>query len=1100
MNQLRSVLRLFPVTKPIVLLLAVLLFAMAMLPLCLPAATGSTGTIAGTVTDPSGAVIENAEVVVREASSNAMRETSTNKWGEYIVALVPPGHYYISVEHSGFRRVTLGPLRLDVNQTLRANIVLPIGPVSSELRVSEPPPRIEVEGSTRGQIIDRQKISGLPLNERKFLAFALLATGVHPAVDGSMNSSQALAIHVNGAREDANNFLLDGVDNNDATTNLYSVLPPLDAVDEFKVQSSNSTAEFGRNSGAQINVVLKSGTNELHGGLFEFMRNRHLDAKNYFDRPACVAGSLPGSCGDTPRFDRNQFGGFLGAPIRRNRLFSYAAYEGLVLRQAVTRRSTVPSQQQRAAVLAAVPVAQRDPAGLAALDFLPAANFGPDLSISNVFLAAPVLKETTHSFVLKLDYLPPGRDTFSGHYALLQEDRSNPFDPLFPFTNLPGHGSQIEGRAQNLRLSWIHTAHSRRIHELRLGYNRTRRHIWLENSDTNGSRLLGFPELFTRMIDQGFPAITIAGFDGIGDPLNLPQGRTLNTIHFSHNFFWNPDRAGGRHRLQFGWELRRVQFNHFEDIGVRGQWVFLGLFTGNPLVDLVRGLPSFGIVGRGIPDMGLRTWLLDFYAQDNFRVSPHLTLNLGLRYENSSPPTDIRDRLSLPDLSANSLTCLPKPDCQFLVAGKSGLPRGIYARDNNNVAPRIGLAWSPTPSGRFALRAAYGIYYDVGYFVRNLFSHFNPPFYYTPIFPNDGTRNIQTIMSLPASPVPVLPFGVDRSNRDAYGQQWLLDVQAEIRQGWVMDVAYVGTKGTRLLNLRDINQPRPGPGPRPYPGFGSFRWIESAANSTHHALQARTEWHFSRGLTFLVAYTWSKTIDTASTLNDAFGEHFPQDSYNCNTERGLSSFHTKHRFVLSYIYQLPFGRGKHWLNDEGFWSHLAGGWELAGIATIQSGRPFTAKRAIPQSFTSTDLGVFDRPDQIADPFVAGPVATHPDPRCQLTISQGGLAADRVRTTATWFNPCAFSAPPGPRFGTASRNTLIGPDLRNWDISLQKTFSFVPESHRLYFRVEFFNLFNHPNFDNPDRIFDSPTFATLQSSNAFGSRPPRQIQIGLKYTF
>ena len=352
--------RWFSLTVPLLGLLALPLFA-----------TGPTGTITGTVTDPSGASVPKAAITVRNLGTNATRETRTNDDGDYTVALLPVGTYRVSVEKTGFRRSFYNDVILDVEQTVRVDFALQIGQITNELEVKDTPPLVQTDTSTLGQVLNGRQVHELPLNERNFLSFALLVPGSHTPTEGSQNSTQGGALTVDGAREQSNNFLLDGVDNNDPYINQYVTLPSVDAIQEFKVQSSDYSAEFGRSGGAQINVILKSGTNEFHGGLFEFLRNRHMDAKNFFDQPACTPSSVPGTCGDIPRFDRNQFGGTLGGPVQKDKTFFFAAYEGLRLRQATTRETTVPSKMQIMEALGALPAAYINPAGQAILNLYP---------------------------------------------------------------------------------------------------------------------------------------------------------------------------------------------------------------------------------------------------------------------------------------------------------------------------------------------------------------------------------------------------------------------------------------------------------------------------------------------------------------------------------------------------------------------------------------------------------------------------------------------------------------------------------------------------------------------------------------------------------
>ena len=896
--------------------------------------------------------------------------------------------------------------------------------------------------------------------------------------------------------------MLDGIDNNARITNSFSVLPSVEAIEEFKVQSSNSSAEFGRSGGAQINVVLKSGTNDWHGSLFEFVRNRQLDAKNFFDRPDCTTTSAPGSCGDIPRFDRNQFGGSVGGPIDRDGTFLFVAYEALHLRQATTRQAAVPSQVQRESAFNAVAPNQRNPAGEAILNLYPAANVGSDLIASNTFVASPSIRSTLNQLLFKVDHHAGNNDTIAGHYALSDQDRFSPYDLTQAYTNLPGYGTFSQNRGHNVRFTWTHTFRNRLINEARFGFNRSRSADLQESTGISRSQELGFPDISGNPIDWGFPNVSLARFDNIGEATARPQTATSNTFHYVDNLAWTPGWQGGRHQLKLGAEIRRTRAPGFANIFTRGQWSFFGSISGDPLVDLLRGTPELAITGTGDSAVEVFATSLNFYLQDDIRVSSRLILNLGLRYDFNSPPVDARDHLSVPDFSPNSMTCEPKPDCQFIQAGTNGVSRSTFSRDANNFAPRVGLAWQPFATNRLVVRTAYGIFYDINIMGPDALGALNPPFFRFTVFPNTGANNIQNIVEQPGFALPSVSFMFDPNFRDGYLQHWNINLQHELRRDLLVDAAYVGTKGTKLIGTRDINQPRPGNGPRPFPQFGTIGSFGSRNSSNYHSLQLRVEKRFHHGFTFLAAYTWSKSIDDTSTwLSEAAAEPgIPQDSFDLRAQRALSNFHANHRFVLSYLHELPFGTGKRWLEDGRVLRHLFGNWQLGIITTLQSGRPFTVNRAIDQSLTGTELAASDRPDQIADPSQAGPVPNHPDPACHATVSQGGRAADVVADPASWFNPCAFAAPATPRFGNAGRNSVIGPSLKNIDVSLIKQIPLRRENHHLQLRFEFFNLPNHPNFDIPDRIFDSATFSAARSSNAFGNKPPRQIQLGLRYAF
>lgn len=722
-------------------------------------AVGTTGSIVGTVVDPREGRVASVKILVRNQNTGSERTTETNGLGEYTVQLLRPGLYSVTVEKAGFRKAERQDVELHVDQTARIDFVLELGQVVEEIEVRGAAPLIEADTSSLGQVVGRRKVSELPLNERNFLSFTLLVPGAQLPAEGSENARQGGAISVNGAREKSNNFLLDGVDNNDPTLNQYSVLPAVEAIEEFKVQSSNSSAEFGRSGGAQINMVLKSGTNDLHGSLFEFVRNRHLDAKNFFDRPDCETGVASGTCGEIPRFDRNQFGGSLGGPIARDKAFWFLAYEQLQLREANTRQSTVPSAVQRQAALDAVPVSERNPAGVALLNLYPLANVGPDLPISNNFLAAPAIRSSISQIVVRADHQLSPKDNFSGHYALYEVDRFDPF-LIRAFSDLPGFGVDRTPRGQSARVTWNRVLGGRFVNEARFGLNRLGTSLVPEDNARNVSEKLGFPFFSSDSFLWGTPNVIVAGFESVGAAPIMPQTRTPTTFHWVDNLAWNPDFHGGRHQLKFGTDIRQSRTDMFRPVFMRGNWVFTGRFRRNPLQDLVRGLPTVAVVGRGDPTLSLSSTALNFYLQDDIRISRSLSLNLGLRWDYSSPPVDTRDRLSTADLSSNSPTCQPKPDCQFIVAGTNGIHRGIFNDDWNNLAPRIGLAWRPFAGSRFVVRSAYGVFFDAATTLQN---PVNPPFLTQTVFPNvRGPATIQTIVEPGGPTPPVQGFVVSR--------------------------------------------------------------------------------------------------------------------------------------------------------------------------------------------------------------------------------------------------------------------------------------------------------------------------------------------------
>ena len=1107
------------------LVLALCLACLAVWP---ATAVGPTGTIVGTVVDPSEAVIPKSRVTVRNQGTNAIREVLTDDDGDFSVPLLSPGVYEVTAESTGFRRSVYSDVILHVDQTVRVDFELQIGQPSEQVVVTESVPLVQTDTSTLGQVIERKQVSELPLNERNFLTFALLVPGGQVPVQGSQNSTQGGAISVNGAREQSNDFLLDGVDNNDLYINQYSVLPSVDAIQEFKVQSSDYSAEFGRSGGAQINVVLKSGTNQFHGSGFEFVRNRHMDARNFFDQPDCTPESIEGTCAPIPRLDRNQFGGTLGGPIQKDKTFFFASYEGLRLRQATTREAIVPSQNvDLAEATGFFGLMQnlgfvQNPAGMAALSLIPAANVAvPDLGDSNTYVSSPVIQNTVNLLTLKLDRQAGSHNTFSGHYSLFTENNFNPFDPVNAFTDLPGYGATAINRGQNAGFTWTHVFNSHWINEARLGFNRLRAADFQQDSGVNNGQQLGFPSTSSNPVDWGYPNVNMYGFDGIGEPVNYPQDRHDNTYEFADNLAWN----SGRHQFKFGTDVRRFQLNSYLDFISRGDWFFEGEtaqglaqamaqmlpssvtnicpggITNCPpqvgaLAQLMAGVPDYVVTETGNTNNGLRTTGLGTYIQDDIRVLPRFTLNVGLRWEFNSPPVEIHNRFSVPDLSVSPAACNPEvsvyPNCAFNQAGTDGIPRAAYGKNLHDFAPRIGIAWRPLKTERFVVRSAYGIFYDENILNLNILPRFNPPF--VDIFAavnSTGSSVIQNILSQAGLPEPQANF-VSPNFRDASMQDWNVDLQYEVQPNWMIDLAYVGTKGTHLPATRDMNEENPFTQVTPYPEFNSILVVEPRANSIYNALQFRSEKRVRQGLAFLAAYTWSRSIDDDSAVfSGSVGSGVPQDSYDFRADRGLSDFQVEQHFAFSYLYDLPFGSGRKWLSNPGIFNHIFGSWQTAGIATMQTGSPFTINMPSTQAGTTiTSFGVPYRPDLVGDPNKAGPVAANP----------GCSAPDQIHTPNSWFNPCAFASPQNPLLGTEGRNILIGPGLNNLDFSMLKEIPFRHEGRRLEIRFEFFNLFNIPHFDIPGRTFDTAALGLVQSANEYGNKPPRQIQLGLKYIF
>jgi Carboxypeptidase regulatory-like domain/TonB dependent receptor len=1104
-------------------------------------ASGPTGTITGTITDPSGAVVPKARVIVRNEGTNATRDAETNEDGDYTVALLPPGHYFVAVESKGFRRSVIHEVGLNVDQTVRLDFALQVGATAEEVSVTETPPIVQTDTSTLGQVVNNRLVQDLPLNERNFLNFALLVPGSHLPAEGSENSTQGGAISVNGAREQSNNFLLDGVDNNDPYINQYVALPSIDAIQEFKVQSSNYSAEFGHGAGAQVNVILKSGANQFHGSLFEFFRNRHMDAKNFFDLPSCTASSPAGTCGDIPRFDRNQFGGTLGGPLRKDKTFFFLAYEGLRLRQATAEQATIPTPEQWAAAQGLAdsipffgcPSSPSCKIGLKVQKLYPAQ--GNVATNPNIFQSSPIIHNTENLVSAKVDEHASPADTISLHYSLFDGNRFSPFDPVNAFTSLPGYGSFTSVHGQNAGIEWTRVFRSSVVNEFRLGFIRMRATVLQQDHGTDIAAQLGFPDILTNPVDLGPPNINLIGFDGIGAPVNYPQDRHDTTLQLSDNVAWTV----GRNQFKIGADVRRVRIENYLDFIARGDWLFLGntaaAFQGYPnnlcigpppgsppgtpsedpsecsLAQLLGGVPDAAIAVSGNTFNTLNSHGVSAYVQDDIHVIPRFLLNVGLRYEFNTPPVEAKNRFSVPELIPCPMPCLLTP--QFNVAGTNGIPRATYNSTYRDIAPRIGIAWRPLKSERWVVRSAYGIFYDVPISQINILPRINPPFYNLGLFQQSfncpeggGVFGLCTVPNILSQ-----ASGLVQSNmisprfRDGYTQQWNADLQYEVGPNWMIDLAYVASKGTHLPNVIDRNQFDPVTGP-PYGQFSSVLFIESNATSSYQSLQFRSEKRVSHGLAFLAAYTFSKSTDDISSIfGGNAGSGLPQDSQNLAGDRGLSDFNAKHRVSLSFLYDLPFRRM--WAQGPNWSRKLLDNWQTGGIFAAQSGAPFTVVLAGSPAASAAAFGNPERPDLVGDPFKGGPVAANPN--CQ--------APAQVNTIQSWYNQCAFAAPVqenfGPAFGTEGRNILTAPGYTNLDFSLAKSIPFRAESHRLQLRGEFFNLLNHPNLDIPNHVFDMPpcpanpnlicpagNYGSVLAANAYGNRPPRQIQLSVKYIF
>jgi hypothetical protein len=1050
-----------------------------LLPLASPifSAHGQThrGSIRGALTDSSPTPISNVVIKLVQIETNESRTTRTGDQGEFTVSALPPGTYRIEVEQTGFKKYSR-LATLQVNQELRLDISLEVGPISEELIVTAPETALRKDSSVVGTVIENRQITNLPLDGRNFLELSLLAPGVTPAAQGSASSVRGdFAFSVNGAREDSNSFLLDGVYNFDPKLNSAGVNPPVDAIREFELLTSSYDASFGRNAGAQMNVVLKSGSNSLHGAAYEFFRNGALDARNFFapaDQPA-------------PKYQRNQFGFALGGPVVRNRTFFFADYEGSRVREGITRVTNVPTLAERNGDFSQslfrapinpftqqpftgnkIPDLFINPIGRAIAALYPAPN--RNVPFEN-FVSSPALRDRNDHFDVRLEHSLSKSSELAARYSFADRDLFEPFTgPNFPA--VPGFGDNVPRRGHNFLISETHVLSAALVNEARFAFSRVSAAVLQENSGTSINKQVGLRELSKNPRDFGLSFITISGFSPLGHEYNNPQQSSTNMFQVLDGASY----ARGRHLLKFGFDFRAVQQNAFRDVQSRGFLTFSSQvpITGNALADLLLGLPVVTGGARLDNAQHLRTESYGFYVNDGFRIRPNLTISAGLRYEYNSPPVDAFDRANLYDPATQSLAAV----------GTNGFPRSGYEADKNNWAPRVGLAWTLGRKGDTVLRAGYGVYYDQSSLAPSEGLYFNSPFFdFNFFFSLPGlplTLNDPFPSFFPV-PLPKSAFAFQRDLRTPYLQQWSVSLQQALGKSRVVEVAYVGSKGTKLITARDINQPRPSPvipNLRPNPQFDDITFEESSANSNYNSLQVRFQQRLDFGLSVLSSYTWAKSIDNASSFFSSAGDpNFPQDSFNTAGERGRSNFDVRHRLSLSYGYDFPCGKSRTFIANSGFLSTLLAGWQTFGIVTLQSGRPFTVALLsdIDNSNTGRStlgFGANDRPNVVG----------------AAELSNG--------TPDLWFNTSAFAFPAFGSFGNAGRNILDGPSFANFNMSLLKTTKIV-EGLDLQLRAEAFNLFNHPNFNLPDNFLGSPTFGRILSAQS-----PRHIQFGVKLLF
>ncbi len=1075
---------------------------------------GGTGEISGSVNDSTGAVVSGAAVTLTNPATGLQRTAQTNADGLYNFPALVPGTYSVKVEMRGFGAQVKSDITLQVGQAVNIDFALQVGNVAEVIEITGAAPVLETEATSVGTVIENKRIVELPLNGRNYLQLASLTPGVTTNGPASSQGQQRMggarnqfAMNVAGQRVHFNKYTLDGMENTDPNFNTYLFLPSIDALQEFKLESGVYAAEYGRGV-AQVNVSTKSGGNDFHGTAFAFVRNSFFDARNFF---APV----------NPPFKRNQFGGTFSGPVRipkvfdgRNKLFFMFNYEGLRERRALTQQSTLPDARYRSGNFSFLNRAIRDPfnsnqpfpnaiipdsrihptSRRVLNEFYPLPNQpgGGALGIANNYLNDEGRRTDGDQFTIRTDYTAIQNNTFFFRFSQTKEPQYIPF-------SIRDQGNNVDILGQQGVLGHTIVLGSNKVNDFRFGMNYfNSANIQQRALRTNVVGDLGLQGISQDPLFWGIPVFQISGFGNVGECNDCPFVNWNTTFQVNDNFSWNI----GKHSLKFGGEFRRLRYNQIGAVVPRGRFSWNGQYTGEPMADMLLGVMSNTEGQVGAPIASFRQSFYAFYLQDTWKVTPKLTVNWGLRYELEPPFLDKHDaivnvdfrwdnsmepvfvRAGTGDINQGNPQFPAPPGWQLVRDGRFGRRAGVV--DYTDLAPRLGIAYQLSP--KTVLRAGAGIYYvrDIGNAVFDIVR--NIPFTIRQAeVANTVTPNLtwNRLFTQPGAPSFLLinQYG----ERTSYVNQWQASIQRELTRNMSLEITYMGSTGVKLRRLTSYNNPEPRPGNpnlnRPFPRFnGSFQNMNAPSNSIYHALQIRLQHRFANGFTVLGSYAYGKSIDNGSGVRTTDGDPLtPSDNYDLNRERGLSAFDFRQRMTASFLWELPFGKGKRWsMNPVG--NLILGGWQFGGIVTLQDGFPLTA---------FCGPGNIQNGGGYCAPDVASPTIT-PD------------LGDGNRTVQRWFNTAAFvdrlGQTPGQitqfRYGNSARNTIIGPGIISIDASVNKFFRFAEDKQNIELRGEFFNAPNHPIFGPPGTTLRTPTYGVVSGTRV----DSRQIQIALKYNF
>src|SRR5215472_7819260 len=1018
--------------------------------LCLSAAMMAQtfrGGIQGTVTDSSGAAIAGADVTIKSAETGLVRTVKTSDDGDYLATELPLGSYSVTASKQGFATKVVNGISVAVSANTRADVQLDPGEVKQEVVVTAEAPIIDTTGNTMGGTIQAGQIASLPVNGGDFAKLLTLVPGSASDPNGDSDSPGSFGtFSINGNRGRANNYLLDGSDMNDGYRNDPAIneagvfgtpatILPLDALQEVAVLS-NMEPEYGRNSGAVVNIVTKSGTNKIHGSVFEYFRNNGLDARNAFNTK-----TDPNSGAHVPQdvFHNNQFGGSLGGPLIKDRTFWFAAYEGWRENGGLPGVASVPSQARVNAFTGGGGVINPVIAKLLTRNpwSIPLPAVGDTGADNATVQVTDHFNNRVDSLILKIDQhfgKGEGSDLLTGRYFFGDSDQSFPL-ALGGGTTVPGFNTVTPTRVQVLSLSYTHLLSPKMLLEVRGGWNRFAEGFFPEDQNFNPASI-GMNTGVTNPQDFGLPQISFSdGTSGLGGNNSIPRHRFDTNWQYFTNLSYNT----GKHNWKFGYEYRRTTVNQFYDLGYRGRLKFTS-FEDFLAGDITNGGSQFA----GDSQRTTHQNNSGLYVQDNFRFSRKLTLNAGLRWDYFGVIYEDRNRFSL----FNTTTQTP------VLLGQGGEPSSLYPRDLNNFAPRVSAAYDLFGSGNTILRAGWGLYYDAfsqDFFIGHFpFNTFNPGPAYNGVGPSAIT-SAGNVAATIANGVPIFsgftPTGdvwtVDQNIRTPYIQNYNVNIEQALGKSMAMTVGYVGSAGTKLFRFIDLNQHDPATGAAPFaPPINIVNEFQSAASSRYNSLQVTWKLRNWRGLNSQLSWTWSHSIDNASD-----GEDFvpnaaqPDNSLNPGAEKGNSNFDARHRVQWMFGYQMP---------NPATAKSFTNGWSINGLLRLSSGQPYNLNSFANYNNTNE---FFERPDVVGDPF-----AGTGGPSKLLNLSAFAAPCD--------WNPVAGGCILGTQhFGNLGRNAFVGPDFRNFDFSVAKDTK-LNEHLNMQFRVDIFNLFNHPNFSNP----------------------------------